>query len=41
MNKCGNCGKTLVCGCKRRTASDGKSCCTSCISTYEKNIKKK
>lgn len=40
MNKCANCGKTLSCGCKRRKASDNKSCCTGCVATYEKSIKK-
>lgn len=40
MNKCANCGKALSCGCKRRNASNGKSCCTSCVSAYEKTIKK-
>lgn len=36
MSKCNNCGTKLGCSCKRRTASDGTSCCASCISSYEK-----
>lgn len=32
--KCQNCGKKLSCGCKKRTAEDGKSCCSSCVQTY-------
>jgi hypothetical protein len=40
MAKCNNCGAKLGCSCKRRTASDGKSCCANCISKYEKGIKK-
>lgn len=41
MSKCGNCNATLGCSCKKRTASDGKSCCASCISNYEKTVKTK
>ena len=40
MSKCGNCKATLGCSCKKRTASDGKSCCANCISNYEKTVKK-
>ena len=39
MSKCNNCGTKLGCSCKRRTASDGKSCCASCIGSYEKKLK--
>jgi hypothetical protein len=39
MAKCGNCGSKLGCSCKRRKASDGKSCCVNCISGYEKKLK--
>lgn len=39
MAKCGNCGVKLGCSCKRRTASDGKSCCANCIAGYEKILK--
>jgi len=41
MSKCGNCKATLGCSCKKRTASDGKSCCANCLSAYEKTIKKR
>lgn len=39
MSKCLNCNKSLSCGCKKRTASDGKSCCSDCLSTYEAGLK--
>lgn len=38
MAKCNNCGAKLGCACKKRTASDGKSCCANCIATYERSI---
>lgn len=40
--KCLNpkCGATLGCTCKIRKASDGQSCCSVCIGTYEASIKK-
>jgi hypothetical protein len=38
MTKCNNCGKTLSCGCKKRTAKDGKSCCQDCVNTYNAAI---
>lgn len=40
MAKCNNCGAKLGCSCKKRTASDGKSCCANCIANYERIIKK-
>ena len=39
MAACSNCGKTLSCGCQRRTASNGKAVCSSCLSSYEKSLK--
>lgn len=36
-----NCGTSMGCSCQRRVASDGKSCCSSCISAYEVNLKNK
>ena len=36
---CPNCNKKLTCGCQSRIASDGKKVCTSCLSSYEANIK--
>ena len=38
MKLCGNCGIQLSCGCQRRDASDGKSCCDQCINAYEISI---
>lgn len=35
MSSCGNCGLKLGCSCQKRAASDGKSCCTSCLIGYE------
>lgn len=39
MARCGNCSATITCGCQKRTASDGKSCCNNCIANYERKIK--
>ena len=36
---CTNCGRGLSCGCQRRTASDGKQVCTSCVAAYEAKVK--
>lgn len=38
MKICSNCGIQLSCGCQRRDASDGKSCCDQCINDYELKI---
>jgi|694.fasta_scaffold00187_13 hypothetical protein len=38
---CSNCGARLSCGCQRKTASDGKACCSNCISFYEKGLTSK
>ena len=35
MSACPNCGNQLSCGCQRRTASDGSTVCSSCLSAYE------
>jgi hypothetical protein len=40
MSSCLNCKKTLSCGCQKRTASDGKSVCSNCLSGYEYSLKK-
>jgi hypothetical protein len=37
---CTNCGAKLGCGCQKRIASDGRSCCANCISAYEAGLKK-
>jgi len=34
MSNCLNCKAYLSCDCKRRVASDGKSCCQLCIKSY-------
>lgn len=28
---CPNCNTPLTCGCQKRTAGNGKQCCSSCI----------
>lgn len=35
MSACPNCGNQMSCGCQRRTASDGSTVCSSCLSAYE------
>lgn len=35
--KCQNCSAILGCSCNIRIASDGTSCCTSCIQSYSMN----
>jgi len=40
MANCTNCGKKLGCSCKKRTASNGKSCCAYCLPNLEKTLKK-
>lgn len=39
MKKCSNCGVSLGCSCKERVATDGKKCCTLCVTNYEQSIK--
>lgn len=39
MATCLNCKRKLSCGCQKRKASNGVSCCASCITVYEKAIK--
>lgn len=41
MANCLNCRTKLSCGCQKKTASDGKSVCKSCIKSYEAGLKKK
>ncbi len=36
---CPNCGSAITCGCQKRTASDGKACCSNCITAYENRLK--
>ncbi len=41
MKVCNNCGSRLSCGCQRRTAKDGKACCSGCVAAYNVSIKLK
>lgn len=36
---CTNCNSKLSCGCQKRTASDGKQVCSSCVNAYEQRLK--
>ena len=38
---CNNCNARLSCGCQKRRASDGTSCCSSCLAFYEKGLQDK
>jgi hypothetical protein len=38
MQNCTNCGAQISCGCQKRTATDGKAVCTSCVTAYEANL---
>jgi len=40
MSTCPNCKSKLTCGCQKRTASNGSSVCSTCISSYEASLKK-
>ena len=39
MSACLNCGTKLSCGCQKRVASDKKSVCNTCLSSYEVSLK--
>ena len=39
MSACTNCGNKLSCGCQKRIASDKKSVCANCLSSYEISLK--
>lgn len=41
MSACTNCGTKLSCGCQKRTASDGRAVCGTCLSGYEATLKNK
>ena len=41
MANCANCKKRLGCGCQRKKASDGTSCCVTCLAKYELSLKTK
>jgi len=37
---CLNCKAKLSCGCQKRTASNGASVCTTCLTGYEAQLKR-
>ena len=41
MATCSNCKSQMSCGCQKRTASDGRSVCTKCLSSYEAGLKQR
>lgn len=36
---CPNCNSQITCGCQKRTASDGKQVCSTCLTAYENKLK--
>lgn len=38
MSNCPNCNNLLGCSCQLRTASNGQTVCTACVTDYEKMI---
>lgn len=38
MAICQNCKREMGCGCNKRTASDGKACCSNCLASYEVSL---
>lgn len=41
MATCANCKNKMSCGCQKRTASDGKSVCSKCVTSYEADLKQR
>ena len=41
MANCPNCRVKIGCSCKLRKATDGKQCCVSCVTQYNKVLKQK
>lgn len=39
MAQCLNCKANIGCGCNKRVASDGTSCCNNCLAAYESRIR--
>lgn len=37
---CPNCRAVISCGCQKRSASDGRQVCSSCLTTYEQNLQR-
>jgi hypothetical protein len=38
MSTCSNCKKSLSCGCQKRTAVNGASVCSNCVTAYNKTL---
>jgi len=41
MATCSNCKNKMSCGCQKRAASDGKSVCSKCVTSYEAGLKQR
>ena len=41
MATCPNCKNKMSCGCQKRTAKDGKTVCSKCITSYEVELKQR
>jgi len=41
MATCPNCKNKMSCGCQKRTAKDGKTVCSKCITSYEAELKQR
>jgi hypothetical protein len=41
MATCSNCKTKMSCGCQKRSASDGKSVCSKCVTSYEADLKQR
>lgn len=41
MATCANCKGKMSCGCQKRTALDGKSVCSTCVTSYEAGLKQR
>ena len=39
MSACPNCNTKLSCGCQKRTATNGAQVCSTCIGSYESNLR--
>jgi transcription elongation factor Elf1 len=41
MATCPNCKNKMSCGCQKRTAKDGKTVCSKCVTSYEADLKQR
>ena len=41
MATCPNCKNKMSCGCQKRQASDGKTVCSKCATSYEADLKQR